>query len=180
MGNAGIFPDYTVDVIMARLKDYMRLPGRRRLTAGFSRNSLWLGKDHLLHVINRGYTEDYRRFYYRDIQAILVRHTKSGLLITVILAILFVGSLLALVASWLAAWPEFVWIPLAGAALLWLLILVFHLIAGQTCVCHLRTAVQFEPLPSLFRVKTARKAIALLRQRVETEQGSFPTQAASS
>ena len=161
---------------MARQKDYIRLPGRRRLTAGFTRNSLWLGNDHLLHVINRGYTEDYRRFYYRDIQAILIRETKSGMMITVMLALITTFSILTLIAAWLLwKWPTFVLYPLVGASFLWLLILIFHLAAGQTCVCHLRTAVQFELLPSLFRVKTATKAIALLRPKVEAVQGTDST-----
>lgn len=165
---------------MARQKEYVRLPGRRRLTAGFSRNSLWLGKDHLLHVINRGYTEDYRRFYYRDIQAILLRETNTGVFLTIILAALTAGSLLVLAGSWFVwNWPTFVLAPLAGASLLWALILVFHLIAGRTCVCHLKTAVQLELLPSLFRVKTAKKAIALLRKRVDAQQGAFQEQASA-
>ena len=161
---------------MAREKEYIRLPGRRRVTLGFSRNSLWLGKDHVLHVINRGYTEDYRRFYYRDIQAILVRETASGTIINTILGFITGANLLLLLIGWLRwQWEPFALIPLAIATGLWLLIFLFQATSGPTCVCHLRTAVQFEVLPSLFRVRTARKAVVLLRQRIEAVQGSLET-----
>jgi hypothetical protein len=162
---------------MAPEKEYIRLPGRRRLTLGFSRTSLWLGKDHVLHVINRGYTEEYRRFFYGDIQAILMRKTVSGTVINIILGIIAGLSLLFLALGWFVLqWETFALIPLAIASFLWLIIFLFCVTAGPTCVCHLRTAVQFEPLPSLFRVRTAHKAIALLRQRAEAVQGRLASE----
>ena len=163
---------------MPREKEYIRLPGGRRLTLGFSRSSLWLGKDHVLHVMNRGYTEDYRRFYYKDIQAILVRQTVTGKVINIILGIITGLSLMVLGLGWFRwHWESFALIPVALAAALWMLIFVLHVTAGPTCVCHLRTAVQFEPLPSLFRIRTARKAIALLRNRIESIQGALASEA---
>ena len=39
------------------------------------RSSLWLGKDHLLRIDSSGYTENYRRFFLRDIQAVIIRKT---------------------------------------------------------------------------------------------------------
>ena len=161
-------------------REYIRLPGRRRVTLGFTRNSLWLGKDHLLHVINRGYTEDYRRFYYRDIQAILVRRTQTSRIVNTILGFIVGFNVLLLIAGrFVWAWESYVLIPLAVATLFWIAIFGFQLAAGPTCVCHLRTAVQFEQLPSLFRVRTAKKAIALLRHRIETVQGNSLTNAPS-
>ncbi len=166
---------------MAREKEYIRLPGRRRVTVGFTRNSLWLGKDHVLHVINRGYTEDYRRFYYRDIQAVLVRQTPTGKIVSIILGIFAGTNLFFLALGYLVwGWEPFALIPLSIATVLWSLLFVFYVTAGPTCVCHLRTAVQFEALPSLFRVRTARKAIAMLRDRVESHQGVFAMETPSS
>ena len=40
-----------------------------------SRASLWLGPDHLLCVDTNGYSETYKRFYFRDIQAITIRES---------------------------------------------------------------------------------------------------------
>ena len=51
-------------------------PAYRRLTrsrAGVgSYSSLWLGADHVMQLSSTGYTESYRRFYFRDIQAIFL------------------------------------------------------------------------------------------------------------
>ena len=52
---------------------YRRLPGRGRTPLGS--HSLWIGEDHLLLVELRGFTETYRRFYFRDVQAIILRRT---------------------------------------------------------------------------------------------------------
>jgi len=163
---------------MARIKEFIKLPGKRILTLGFARNSLWLGKDHLLHVINRGYTEEYRRFYYRDIQAILVRETSIGKTFSIILGIIAGVSLFFLALGWFVwKWETFALIPMAIAAFLWIVLFLVQIASGPTCICHLRTAVQFEHLPSLRRVRTARKAIAMLRHRVEAVQGPFATEA---
>ena len=159
---------------MARIKDFIKLPGKRIISLGFARNSLWLGKDHLLHVINRGYTEEYRRFYYRDIQAILVRETSAGKTFSIILGIIVAICLLLLAAGrFLWQWEAYALIPMAVAAFLWIVLFVIQVASGPTCICHLRTAVQFEHLPSLRRIRPARKAIAMLRQRVEAVQGAL-------
>src|SRR5947208_5263032 len=60
-------------------KEYKRLT-RARVRSSFAvisaaRSSLWLGADHLLCVDSTGYTETYKRFYFRDIQAITICRT---------------------------------------------------------------------------------------------------------
>ena len=40
---------------------------------------LYLGPDHLLQTASTGYSETYKRFYFRDIQAIVIRKTNAGL-----------------------------------------------------------------------------------------------------
>jgi hypothetical protein len=163
---------------MARIKDFIKLPGKRIISLGFARNSLWLGKDHLLHVINRGYTEEYRRFYYRDIQAILVRETSTGKTFSIILGIIAAICLLLLAAGWFVwRWEAYALIPLAVATFLWIVLFVIQVASGPTCICHLRTAVQFEHLPSLRRIRPAKTATAMLRQCVEAVQGPFATAA---
>ena len=48
---------------------YRKLPGRRR---GFIfGSSVWMGSDHLLLVKSARFREEYKRFYFRDIQAIV-------------------------------------------------------------------------------------------------------------
>ena len=159
---------------MASKKEYVLLPGRRRVSLSFSRNSLWLGKDHVLHVINRGYTEDYRRFFFSDIQAIFVRETSAGKVMSILFGVIAGISLLFLLIGYFRwEWEVYATIPWGISTFLWLSIFVHQVLSGPTCVCHVRTAVQFEALPSLRRVRTARKAIAVMRHRIEAVQGSF-------
>src|SRR5213082_404842 len=60
-------------------KEYQRLtrarPRSRFAVVSSGNSSLWLGKDHLLCIDTSGYTENYKRFYFRDIQALLIRKT---------------------------------------------------------------------------------------------------------
>ena len=44
-----------------------------------SRASLWLAKDHLLQIDTSGYTENYKRFHFRDIQALVLCKTDAWL-----------------------------------------------------------------------------------------------------
>jgi hypothetical protein len=165
---------------MAKEREYIRLPGKRYVTFGLTRDTLWLGKDHLLQVINRGYTEEYRRFYYRDIQAIILRQTSTGRVLNLIFGSIAAFSVLLLTFGWLIwKWETVALLPLGIATSFWVLLFLILLAAGPTCVCHVRTAVQFEKLPSLFRLKKARKAIALLRERVEIAQSSYAPQPSS-
>ena len=48
---------------------------RLKATGLFSCASLWLGPDHLLLVESRRIAEDYKRFYFNDIQTFVLRRT---------------------------------------------------------------------------------------------------------
>lgn len=152
-------------------KEYQRLPGRRWLTFGFSRGSLWLGSDHLLLILNRGYSEEYRRFYYTDIQAIQMRQTMTARVTSLVLGILSGLLLLAALVIKRSRWDtiDIVFWGTMGGLLLFLFLV--NWVKGPTCTCHLRTAVQTEMLPPLHRVRAAKKALARLRPAVEAAQG---------
>ena len=62
---------------------YTRLPGKGLRRQGFvavvrTYCTLWLAKDHILNVDNRVFSEDYKRFYFSDIQAIITQKTNRG------------------------------------------------------------------------------------------------------
>jgi hypothetical protein len=153
---------------------YTRLPGRGPRRAGFitvplSRCSLYLGDDHILAVDNNGFSEDYKRFYFSDIQAIITRKTRRGATWSIVLALMiacsFVGALFLEVESVrILSWI------LAGTFLAFLLVNIFR---GPTCVCHIMTAVQKDQLPSLNRLRVARKVIETLRPAIESVQGTL-------
>lgn len=168
-------------------KSYRRLPGTgyRQTVPGWAivllffvigifalifrgrRVQLWQGQEHLLLVEWDGYREYYKRFDYRDIQALVVRKTPDGMIANIALLALFCFFAgLAIVVS-----------DVGGRIALLVVAGVFGLLAlvnalyGPTCRCALRTAVQTEELPSLDRLRRARKVFNRLRPLIESAQG---------
>lgn len=134
-----------------------------------SRTSLWLGKDHLLQIDTSGYTENYKRFHFRDIQALVLCKTDAWLYRAVVLAALasFFGLLPRLGGGPVAAW---IFGIIAGV---FAIFLFFDLLAGPTAKCYLRTAVQTERLVALSRLRRARYVFEILRPLITAVQGEF-------
>jgi hypothetical protein len=152
-------------------KPYNRLPGKKKNFLG-GLNTLWLGADHMLSIDSKRVSEDYKRFYYTDIQSVVIRKTIRGKIQNLFLG-LFCGLLTLLAALMGGAWVIFFGI-MAG---LFFLILLFNCLLGPTCECHLRTAVQTERLPSLNRLRSVRKAMDRLRPLIEQVQGILTPEA---
>lgn len=152
-------------------RPYRRLPGRVWISLA-GRHALWLGPDHLLSVRSLHFSEEYRRFDYGDIQALVLRPTARRAIYGGVL-----GGLAALLGlSALAASGPVALVPGIPGGLA-LLLFAVNWLRGPTCACELRTAVHAEPLPCLRRVRPARKAFGLLRERVETAQGRLTREA---
>jgi uncharacterized membrane protein len=133
------------------------------------RARLWQGRDHLLLVYNSGYAEDYKRFYYRDIQAIVTRKTARGMVWNIVLALFAVFfAALAFTTS-----DREGTIVLGSFAGFFLLLLLTNALRGPTCVTHLQTAVSREDLPSLNRLRVTRKVVGRLRPLIEAAQGAL-------
>jgi hypothetical protein len=146
-------------------KEYQKLPGLKK---GFiiGKYTLWEGSDHLLHVFSRFGVEDYKRFYFSDIQAIITRKTAVGFFQNLVLGILLGVFLLSVIASE-GGWSIFWGFVVA----MMLILLVINLLRGPTCESHLMTAVQTEKLHSLGRLKNALKVINRLGPLIEQVQG---------
>jgi hypothetical protein len=155
------------------VREYTKLtPPRRTATFGVvsvTRSNLWLGKDHLLCVETEGFTEKYRRFYFRDIQAITLTRTKRALVLGIVTgAFTTLFALSAIVVN-----------DIAGKVILGILggvcaiPFVLNFIYGPTCKCELRTAVQTENVPSMSRVRRARKVLNRLRPLITEAQGQL-------
>jgi hypothetical protein len=155
---------------------YVKLPDSGWLSIfGFvlTRASLWLGPDHLLQVkLSAANQETSQRFYFRDIQALVLVEDKRWSMATISLGIL---TALVLLMAGLTA--------LAGnsrggvAALLVVagvngLFLLLNLLAGPTCACQLKTAVHYETLASLRRLRRARRIFGQLQPLIEQAQGA--------
>ena len=157
------------DVLSPNSSSLVRLPGRR--LDGTSSGTLWLTSDHLLQVQNGFTRESYRRFAYRDIQALGLRRTSRGTVYNGLLGgvgLLFT-ALAALVFS-ASTWATGVFV---GVAAFFFVLLALNVVRGPTVRCDPRTAVGLYPLPSLSRMRPARRALELIRQRVETAQGAL-------
>lgn len=150
---------------------YKRLT-RPRNRAVFSaavttRSSLWLGPDHLLQVDTSGYTENYKRFAFRDIQAITLRRTiRSNVWTGIFSALAALFLLIGLAAGSRTALG--IWGAISTP---FLLLLAVNLIKGPSCTCQLQTAVQTEDLPSLNRVKRVDRVMNQLRPLIIRAQG---------
>jgi hypothetical protein len=165
--------------------NYKRLTrARARSTfavAFMSRSSLWLGEDHLLGVDSNGYTETYKRFYFRDIQAITIRATKRRVVWNWILGILAAFCLARCnFGSLLKSQPDVQTIVfLCIAIFVFGIPLLLNNLFGRTCVCQLRTAVQVEELPSLCRVRQARKILEKIQPLIAAAQGQLTAEEVS-
>lgn len=154
---------------------YKKLPGRGFRTDGtwiaLSRTfcRLWLGPDHLLLVDRQGYTETYKRFYFRDIQAVVIRKTNRAAMWNGIL-----GVFTILFGGWSLAVDN---VP--GRVVLWIIAGIFafflltNFFGGPTCQTQIKTAVQTEQLPPWNRLRTARKGLDRIRPLLLQAQGEM-------
>ena len=144
---------------------YRRLPGRRR---GWLRGAtVWLGPDHLLSVKSVRVREDYKRFHFRDVQAIAVARAPRFHVSTRAIPALLLWLTAYVVA--LRAAPGYTWAlwTLAAAA-----VLAWAVVSGRwSCRCRIYTAVSSEELPSVYRTWTARKFLAEVEPRIAEVQG---------
>lgn len=150
---------------------YRKLPGRTpTLRFGMSSapsSELWLGPDHLLQVIQTPTREDYRRYDYRDIQEVFVQQTGRRQVVNLILAglhglVLGICLLAHAEPAFYAAWS----VPFVVGYLA-------NSLRGPCCQGYLLTAVGVEPLSSLARLRTARRALDLLGTEIERAQGTL-------
>ncbi len=140
-------------------KPYKRLKGPRIIGA----NSLYMGSDHLLSVTSSFFSEDYRRFYFQDIQAFVTRKTSRGRILNIcfgISALIFIAAAFYFTGRWADTF-----------AAIFLLLLIINLIKGTTSVCHILTPIQTTRLPALKRVRHTKRALEKLRKAIENVQG---------
>ena len=152
---------------------YTKVPGLG--TGVFEYSRLYVGPDHLLLVGSMAWNESYRRFYFRDIQAVIIRPSVWGKIQNALWALmLFLAAIIAIQVSDVGA--VIAWI----IASLFALGLVINSLRGPTCVCYIQTAVQTTKLSPLDRVRRAQKFLTQLKPLIAAVQGtSEPTSVAS-
>ena len=151
-------------------KDYQRVPGQirvRRSLGGSSR--LVSAADHLMLVTCEMATEHYRRFYYRDIEAFIIRPTRERALYNIVLSLLI--SLLGLWTGMAVTGyePEIAAIPIFIAIPIVIIMLVVTL-GGTRCKVLIQTRVQTVEIPSLGRLRKLPKALEYIEERINLAQ----------
>ncbi len=142
---------------------YRRVAGRTGL---FIRHSLWMGADHLLRVRAHPFAEEYRRYYFRDIQAIVLTELPN----TAALYGFIAAAFLAAITGMLLYSRHPVWASMCGLSAVLLFFLSWR---RPTCACYVKTLVSTEKLPALRRIRKAQRAIALVKQEIESVQGRW-------
>lgn len=150
-------------------------PRRKSILTALSapRQSLWLGPDHLLSIDSASYSEEYKRFYFRDIQAFFICPNGRMAIWNGVLASLLIMHILVL--AWLGASATFVTI----VAVILAIPLVINNLSGPACKVYLRTAVQVEELPALSRIRRAHRVLEKIRPLIAAVQGPLTPEEAA-
>ena len=143
--------------------DYTRLrtPGIGWLT--FCR--VYIASDHILVVDCSGFEERYRRFLLTDVQAILLRRTAHGWLISLMLALL--GGVLLLGGFSVGGQGVIV---LGSLSILVFLLLVVNILRGPSCSALLRTRVQAHRINAFSRLSGTRRCLDQLIPLIQQAQ----------
>ena len=151
-------------------KEYRRLT---RNAAGLgSYASLWLGADHLVIVRSSGYHENYARLLLSDLKGIFLTVTHRRMWWGIFWGVMAGWSALVLIAALVArGTPVFSVFFLAMGSIG----LVWNHLASEGCRAYVLTGVQTAELPSLIRMKQARRVLGELRPAVVAAQAGLVT-----
>jgi hypothetical protein len=146
-------------------KIYQKIPGIGTGRGSFqlaSRARVFTAPDHLLVVQSTGYTEEYKRVFFRDIRSIDVRKTNGQVWLAVISGAMTLLIFLLYFAHLPWGFVAVFCFPFA----VWFLV---NLLRGPTCECYISTNVQTLKLPAPRRVKK----VATLIEFLHTQTAAF-------
>jgi hypothetical protein len=142
---------------------YRKLTGVHRALGAMTQ--LWAASDHLLHVNSTGYTENYRRLYFREIQTMLLVHTARRTYIHLTLLVLF---LLVVTVMMPAGWIT--WLVVAS---IFAPLFAWNHLRGPGCRVIVVTAVAQENIAALSRLPKTRKVLATLEPLIRAAQADL-------
>lgn len=164
-------PIATPNAPVAPPEKFRKLPGRAttfRLRAQ-GVTQLYLASTYLVQVEVIRLREAYMKFAYKDIQAIEICRTSRGSVYNAILGVLAAFPLLGVLAATTLESRT----TLGAIGGFFAVLLLINIIRGATCRCILQTATGRHRLQSLTRIKPARRAMALITERVAAVQGAL-------
>ena len=122
------------------------------------RSRLYQASDHLLIVLNTGYTEEYKRVFYRDIRYIVARDSNDQ---TIQAWVAVAGFLLCSLFFYFGHWG--LGIVFTSPFVLWFAV---NILRGSTCRVFVNTDVQTLELPVPRRFGKLPVLIALLNSKL--------------
>jgi hypothetical protein len=152
------------NLIMAKTSQaYYKIAGvgAGRGLFNFSRRYLYASIDHLLIIESTGYTEDYRRVQYQDIQALVARPTAARLIRNLVFLPFFALSALGCLSSN----TKLIVLGWLGVVAFGLFV-VFNSIRGQACQCEITTRVQTLRLPAVNHMGKFHKLVAHIKDKL--------------
>lgn len=148
---------------MTPAPEYRRLPGRSGLLI---RHSLWMKPDHLLRVRANPFSQQYRRYYFADIQALVLTELPGSAAYYWYAAAVSLSLISALLVNSRH--------PVLGVLDGIVAVLAFSLgWRVPNCSCYLRTSVATDRLPSIRHLRAARHAVAMVTSEIEKVQGAL-------
>ncbi len=150
------------------MEKYKKIYKRRGFLGGV--NNLMVCPDHLLCIKSHGYSEDYKRFFFDDINWIKLVPVKLSLLIDVILGS---GALVTFVLAATVSKDSsiFAWI-LAGVAFLVVVYIIINHLLGPSAKMIIQTYNQQDELV-FKRYKKAAKVLKVFKAYVNDAQGAI-------
>lgn len=141
--------------------------GGRAGTSLFTTTSTWVAPDHLLIVTGDGYTETYKRVFFRDIQSIVIRRDSRRKILNIVF-----GAILAVIVfiGYFAPDPTSIWYALGIGGIFCGIPILYNSLRGPTCVTHVRTPIQFVELQGLRRLRAAQMILQRTREIVAAGQ----------
>ena len=159
---------------------YRKLPGRGLGWSGFAR--IWIAEDHLLEVNSLLVSERYRRFFLRDISALVIRRTKVWLAWNIVHGVLGLGGALLAGGLWWGSATadqgarevlQVFAVMTSPFAAFFLVLFFINLFLGPTCLCHLQTTTAgWHVLAAPTRLGPARRFLARLTPLIEAAQAA--------
>lgn len=150
---------------------YTKFPAKKRKLIGNDR--IWTADDHILLVESTGISERYKRFYFKDIQAIQIIKTRAGFIrLAVAAALLLICVVSGSVVYRYIPKPAFL-IPFMVFGVFPILYIIRQVIKGPACKCRIYSSVREEVLSPVDTLKKADKFLAVILPRIEAGQGGL-------
>ena len=133
-------------------------------------NALYIAEDHLLFCENMGYTESYKRFYFKEIQALIQTRSSEYVAKSIGFTLwLIINGYFLITANEMA-----LRIGLGIAAGIGLFLLIHNLVLGGSCKTHIITGAGITHLKLLSRKRYAAKLRAQLDPLIAEAQKDIP------